>query len=148
MTKFLKTYHFPGPRSSVGDTQGFLLPQVPVDPLPDLHSLQLGSSSHLTPWEVWILLLVTLFLPKHPISLNPKPLFSVHPRALLLIWPEHKGSNKLSACYPGLPRILSHYTLTCSHLISAYYYYYDFLTPFLSGKLLTKSDVQANPLNK
>lgn len=92
----------------------------------------------------------TLFLPQCPISPKPKPtqpLSSVHPRALLLRQPEHVGSHALSACHPGLPRILPRCTVTCS-LILPCCYYHDSPTPFHRGKLLPKSDVQANPLYK
>lgn len=91
-----------------------------------------------------------LFLLQHPISPTPKPtqlLSSVPPRALLLSQPKHEGSNKLFACYPGMPRILPHYILTCS-LACPCCYYCDTPMPFLRCKLLLKSDVQVNPLNK
>lgn len=82
------------------------------------------------------------------VFLSPDSLRSVaspHPRALLLRQPEHKGSNRLSACHPGLPRIRPRFTLACS-LIPPCCYYHDSPTPFHRGKLLPKSDVQANLL--
>lgn len=133
---FLSTYYVSGPRLGAGDTQGFLLFWVLADPVPDISSLQLRSSSYLTPWEVWLLLLVTFCF--CPSILSP----------LIPNQPSHCLQPILSSpCYPGLPRIRPHHTLTY-FLTAPHCYYHESPTPFLSGWLFPKSDVQANALNK